>query len=151
METIGGHHWAAQRIPDDCYIAAPNWFSITDFDFTSNDTMASADLEEMIEKYHLDVDHSGNPYNLRHIFGSHDDSDYEYNIPRQWYIQKLFNPSDVHEPDDPNLPFIKKPEHLLTIEDFKYALSSRYQHTKYDPYGSQGTEADRHAFRPIGF
>ncbi|WP_227743948.1 C69 family dipeptidase [Lactobacillus helveticus] len=44
--------------------------------------------------------------NLCHIFGSHDDSDYEYNIPRQWYIQKLFNPSDVHEPDDPNLPFI---------------------------------------------
>ena len=88
---------------------------------------------------------------FHYIFGSHDDSDYEYNIPRQWYIQKLFNPSDVHEPDDPNLPFIKKSEHLLTIEDFKYALSSRYQHTKYDPYGLQGTDADRHAFRPIGF
>lgn len=151
METIGGHHWAAQRVPDDCYVAAPNWFSITDFDFDSDDTMASADLEKMIKNYHLDIDGTGNPYNFRHIFGSHDDSDYEYNIPRQWYIQKLFNPSEEHEPDDPELPFAKKPEHLLTIEDFKYALSSRYQHTKYDPYGQEGTDADHHAFRPIGF
>lgn len=151
METIGGHHWAAKKVPDDCYVAAPNWFSITDFDFNSDDTMASDDLEEMIEKYHLDLDQSGNPYNLRHIFGSHDDSDYEYNIPREWYIQKLFNPSDVREPDDPNLPFAKRPEHLLTIEDFKYALSSRYQNTKYDPYGLKGSDANRHAFRPIGF
>ena len=151
METIGGHHWAAKRVPDDCYVAAPNWFSITGFDFNSDDTMASADLEKMIKDNYLDIDHQGNPYNLRHIFGSHDDSDYEYNIPREWYIQKLFNPSDVREPDDPELPFAKKPEHLLTIEDFKYALSSRYQHTKYDPYGLEGTDADRHAFRPIGF
>ena len=151
METIGGRHWAAIKVPDDSYIVAPNWFSITNFDFNSDDTMASDDLEKMIQDNHMDIDHSGNPYNLRHIFGSHDDSDYEYNIPRQWYIQKLFNPSDVHEPDDPDLPFAKKPEHLLTIEDFKYALSSHYQHTKYDPYGLEGTDADRHAFRPIGF
>ena len=64
----------------------PNWFSITDFDFNSDDTMASADLEKMIKDNYLDIDHQGNPYNLRHVFGSHDDSDYEYNIPRQWYI-----------------------------------------------------------------
>lgn len=151
METIGGHHWAAKKVPDDCYVAAPNWFNITDFDFNSNDTLASNDLEELIQKHHLDLDNSGNPYNLRHIFGSHYDSDYGYNIPRQWYIQKLFNPSDVREPDDKDLPFAKKPEHLLTIEDFKYALSSRYQHTKYDPYGKEGSEADHQLYRPIGF
>lgn len=39
----------------------------------------------------------------------------------------------------------------LTIEDFKYALSSRYQHTPYDPYSDLGTDAERHAYRPIGF
>lgn len=151
METIGGHHWAAKKVPDDAYIAAPNWFSITDFDFTSDDTMASDDLEEMIHQYDLDIDQSGNPYNLRHVFGSHIESDYQYNIPRQWYIQKLFNPSDVRRPDDPDLPFAKKPEHLLTIEDVKSALSSHYENTKYDPYGLQGTENDRRTFRPIGF
>lgn len=151
METIGGHHWAAKKVPDNSYVAAPNWFSITDFDFNSDDVMFSDDLEKMIKDYNLDLDHSGNPYNLRHIFGSHDDSDYQYNIPRQWYIQKLFNPSIEQSPDDPNMPFARKPEHLLTIEDVKYALSSRYQHTKYDPYSVEGSDADHRAFRPIGF
>lgn len=150
METIGGHHWAAQRIPDDCYAVAPNWFAITDFDFQSPDTMASADLEQMITENHLNID-GGTDYNLRHIFGSHNDSDYRYNIPRQWYIQKLFNPADIEQPDNPDLPFARQPEHLLTIEDVKYALSSRYQHTPYDPYSDLGADAQRHAFRPIGF
>ena len=150
METIGGHHWAAQRIPDDSYVVAPNWFSITDFDFASADTMASADLQKMIDEYHLNVDPDGK-YNLRHIFGSHKDSDYRYNIPRQWYVQKLFNPSIAETPDNPDLPFIRKPERLITVEDVKYALSSRYQHTPYDPYDSEGTSATRTAFRPIGF
>lgn len=150
METIGGHHWAAKRVPDDSYVVAPNWFAITDFDFNASDTLADDDLEEMITEFHLNVD-GGSKYNFRHIFGSHNDSDYAYNIPRQWYIQKLFNPSDVEQPDNPDLPWAKKPEHLLTVEDFKYALSSRYQHTPYDPYSEMGTDAQRHAFRPIGF
>lgn len=150
METIGGHHWAAQRVPDDSYVVAPNWFSITDFDFASADTLASADLQDMIDTYHLNIDGDSH-YNLRHIFGSHADSDYDYNIPRQWYVQKLFNPSDEEQPDNPELPFAKKPEHRLTIEDVKYALSSRYQHTPYDPYSDRGTDAEQHAFRPIGF
>lgn len=150
METIGGHHWAAKRVPDDSYVVAPNWFAITDFDFTADDTMADDDLEEMIKEFHLNVD-GGNKYNFRHIFGSHNDSDYSYNIPRQWYIQKLFNPRDVEQPDNPDLPWAKKPEHKLTVEDFKYALSSRYQHTPYDPYSEMGTDGQRHAFRPIGF
>ena len=150
METIGGHHWIAQRIPDDCYVVAPNWFAVTDFDFQSADTMASDDLEQLIIDHHLDIDGSGDGYNLRHIFGSHNDSDYRYNIPRQWYVQRLFNPSADPQPDDPDMPFARQPEHLLTIEDVKYALSSHYQHTPYDPYSDLGTPAQQHAFRPIG-
>lgn len=150
METIGGHHWAAKRVPDNAYVVAPNWFAITDFDFADANTLASPDLEEMIKQYHLNLDR-GSSYNLRHIFGSHNDSDYTYNIPRQWYIQKLFNPDDHEQADNPNLPWSKIPDHKLTVEDFKYALSSHYQHTPYDPYSGLGSDAQRHAFRPIGF
>ncbi|WP_369671648.1 C69 family dipeptidase, partial [Enterococcus faecium] len=67
FESIGGHHWAAIRIPDDAYVVAPNRFNITDFDFASDDTMSSADLRDLIETYHLNPDPEG--YNLRHIFG----------------------------------------------------------------------------------
>lgn len=149
METIGGHHWAAKRVPDDSYVAAPNWFSITAFDFKDDDTLASDDLEAMINDHHMNVD-GGSKYNLRHIFGSHLDSDYEYNVPRQWYIQKLLNPSDPQPVDNIDLPFARKPEQKLTLEDFKYALSSHYQRTPYDIYNPDSTDAQRHQFRPIG-
>ena len=68
FETIGGHHWAAVKIPDDAYVVAPNRMNITDFDFDSPDTLCSKDLKELIHTYHLNPDYTG--YNLRHIFGS---------------------------------------------------------------------------------
>ena len=43
LETIGGHHWAAVRIPDDAYVVAPNRMNIDQFDFESDDTLCSAD------------------------------------------------------------------------------------------------------------
>ncbi|MBA1435315.1 C69 family dipeptidase, partial [Bombilactobacillus bombi] len=37
LETLGGHHWAAIKIPDDAYVVAPNRLNIDTFDFDSND------------------------------------------------------------------------------------------------------------------
>ena len=68
METIGGHHWAAIRIPDDAYVIAPNRMNIATFDFDSQDTLFSDDLPDMIVSNHLNPDFEG--INLRHIFGS---------------------------------------------------------------------------------
>ena len=34
METIGGHHWIARRIPDDCYAVVPNQLGIDSLDLT---------------------------------------------------------------------------------------------------------------------
>ena len=36
METIGGHHWIARRIPDDCYAVVPNQLGIDSLDLTEN-------------------------------------------------------------------------------------------------------------------
>ena len=98
FESIGGHHWAAIRIPDDAYVVAPNRFNITNFDFASDDTMSSADLRDLIETYHLNPDPEG--YNLRHIFGSATIKDTRYNNPRAWYGQKYFNPEFDTTPID---------------------------------------------------
>ena len=68
LETIGGHHWAARRIPDDAYVIAPNRLNIDEFKFDDPDFACSADLKDLIEEYHLNPDREG--YNLRHIFGS---------------------------------------------------------------------------------
>ena len=32
METIGGHHWIARRVPDDAYVVMPNQLGIDAFD-----------------------------------------------------------------------------------------------------------------------
>lgn len=143
VETIGGHHWAAIRIPDDCYVIAPNRFNITAFDFNSVDTMASPDLQALIEKYHLNPDQNG--YNLRHIFGSTTMQDARYNNPRTWYVQKLFGGAPMTDPTSMDQPFCCHPDHLIAVEEIKKALSSHYQNTVYDPYG--GTSVKQ--FRPI--
>lgn len=145
FETIGGHHWAAQRIPDDSYVIAPNRFNITDFKFASDDTMASADLPDFIREHHLNPD--SDHVNLRHIFGSATVSDTLYNNPRAWYVQQHFGNSLDRDPEDQNLSFACQPSHKLSIEDIKFALSSHYQGTPYDPYGKS---KHKHDYRPIG-
>ena len=32
LETIGGHHWIARRVPDDVYVVMPNQFGMDEFD-----------------------------------------------------------------------------------------------------------------------
>lgn len=147
METLGGHHWAAIRIPDEAYVIAPNRLNIDHFDFDSKDVLYSDDLPELIERYHLNPD--TNDVNLRHIFGSADIKDTRYNNPRAWYVQRHFNPERVQDPTNHNLPFICYAKQKITIEDVKWALSSHYQGTVYDPYG-KGSEKEKKHFRPIG-
>ncbi|HJE87380.1 C69 family dipeptidase [Levilactobacillus brevis] len=147
LETIGGHHWAAKRIPDDAYVVAPNRMNIDDFDFSAEDTLSSDDLEDLIAKYNLnpDFDH----VNLRHIFGSATIKDTVYNNPRAWFGQKYFNPEIEHDPQDQDLPFICHANRKISIDDVKFVLSSHYENTKYDVYG-HGSEDDKTLFRPIG-
>ena len=147
FESIAGHHWAAIRIPDDAYVIAPNRMNIDQFDFDSDDTLYAADLPELIETYHLNPDRD--QVNLRHIFGSATIKDTRYNNPRAWYGQKYFNPEFDTTPIDQDLPFICRTQKKISVEDVKFVLSSHYQNTPYDPYGT-GTEAEKKQFRPIG-
>jgi len=147
METIGGHHWAAVRIPDDAYVVAPNRFNIDHFDFDSADTLCSEGLREFIEVHHLNPDFEG--YNLRHIFGSASIKDTRYNNPRAWYVQQFFNPEIEQQPMEQNLPFICHANRKISVEDVKWALSSHFQNTEFDPYG-EGSEDTKFMFRTIG-
>lgn len=145
FETIGGHHWAAQKIPDDAYVIAPNQFNIADYDFESDSSMYSADLPTFIKQHHLNPEHG---LNLREIFGSRTASDARYNYPRAWYVQRLLSDEAKQQPTDQDLPFVCHPKHKLAIEDVKQAMSSHFQQTDYDPYG-HGPVNERQKYRPI--
>lgn len=60
LETIGGHHWMARRVPDDSYVVMPNQLGIDEFDFDDaygdqEEYMCSSDLREFVARYHLDL------------------------------------------------------------------------------------------------
>lgn len=164
LETVGGHHWIARRVPDDCYVTMPNQLGIDEFDLDDAlgkqcDYMCSADLDDFIEGNHLSLAVEGtSPFSPRDAFGSHSDSDHVYNTPRAWYMQRYFNPLDEvwdgpdadHKPDADDIPWCRQPDRKITMEDVKYILSSHYQETPFDPYGTGGDDMSRTRFRPIG-
>ena len=89
LETIGGHHWIARRVPDDSYVVMPNQLGLDVFDledalFEQKEYMCSADMREFIEENHLDLSFD-DCFNPRDAFGSHEDSDHVYNTPRAWF------------------------------------------------------------------
>ena len=162
LETIGGHHWMARRVPDDVYVVMPNQLGIDTFDLEDalgeqKEYMCSPDLKEFIEKYHLDLSMDG-VLNPRDAFGSHDDSDHVYNTLRAWYMERYLNPNSVnwdgldadYTPLSDDIPWCMVPEKKITPEDVKYVLSAHYQGTPYDPYLSYGDKSMSGAYRSIG-
>ena len=96
LETIGGHHWIARRVPDDRVVIMPNQFGLDHFDFEDaygekKENLCSEDLKAFVEKYHLALD-MGTDFNPRLAFGSHSDSDHIYNTPRAWFMGRYFLP-----------------------------------------------------------
>ena len=162
LETIGGHHWMARRVPDDVYVVMPNQLGIDAFDLEDafgeqNEFLCSADLRQFLAENHLDLSTDG-VLNPRDAFGSHDDADHVYNTPRAWYMLRTLNPSTFvwdgpdadYTPRSDDLPWCMNPEKKLTPEDVKYVLSSHYQGTPYDPYASYGDKSQRGMYRSIG-
>ncbi len=163
LETIGGHHWIAKRVPDDEYVVMPNQLGIDNFDLDDafgeqKEHLCSSDLKEFITKYHLDLRMEDEEFNPRHAFGTNTDADHVYNTPRAWVIQRYFNRNSNtwdgmyadFRPDSDDIPWSRTPERKITVEDVKYVLSHHFQGTPYDPYMKHGDTSSKGSFRPIG-
>ncbi|MBW3093766.1 C69 family dipeptidase [Bifidobacterium sp. 64T4] len=167
VETIGGHHWIARRVPDDCYATIPNQLGIDDFDCNDafgeqREYLCSSDLREFIAEHHLSrtVNPSGaslDRFNPRTVFGTATTKDHIYNTPRAWYMQRHLNPSEDwdspaarYTPSSDDIPWCRVPENTVTIEDVDFLMSAHFEGTPYDPYGTLGTPESRHRYRPIG-
>ncbi|KRK78905.1 C69 family dipeptidase [Companilactobacillus nodensis] len=147
MEIATGHQWVAIRIPDDCYAFAANQIGIEEIDFSNSDNyMWSDGIREFVEEHDLNPDEG--KFNFRHIFGTDTKTDHHYNTPRVWFAQKYLNPSTKQDPESPELPFLRKPEHKISVEDIQYVLKSHYNETQFDPLGS-GSEDDKKRYRSI--
>lgn len=161
METIGGHHWMARKVPDDVCVVNPNQFGMDSFDLkdafgAKKAHLCSADLKEFIAENHLDLNQNG-AFNPRDIFGSRTDMDHIYNTPRAWFMGRYLAPYSYswdgenagYKPESDNLPWALVPDRKVTVEDVKYLLSAHYQGTDYDPYINRDT-GKRGMYRSIG-
>ena len=104
-------------------------------------------IQAFVEAYKLNPDREG--FNFRHIFGTSTEKDRVYNTPRAWFAQKYLNPEIEQTPASDNIPFIRKANRLISVEDVQYILSSHYNETAYDPIGISGSEYEKKRFRAI--
>lgn len=148
MEIVTGHLWLAQRIPDDAYAVAANQVAIQQVDFNDPDHFMWAEgIQDYVETHHLNPDKTG--WNFRHIFGTMNEKDRHYNTPRVWYAHHLFDADFDMSPESAELPFIRRIEHKISVEDIEFLLGSHYNETKFDPMG-HGADEDKYRYRPIG-
>lgn len=160
LETIGGHHWIAKKVPDDRVVIMPNQFGMDEFDFNDafgaqENHLCSADLKDFVEENHLYTGKEG-IFNPRLAFGSRTDADHIYNTPRAWYMARYFQERSVkwdgpcaeYTPESNDIPWSLVPEHKVTVEDVRYLLGSYYQGTPYNPYDKKSDVAGK--YRAIG-
>ena len=161
LETIGGHHWMAKRVPDEVCVVMPNQFGMDSFDLADafgkkKNNLCSKDLKKFIADNNLDCNQNGE-FNPRNVFGSHSDMDHVYNTPRAWYMGRCLAPFSIkwegvnaqYTPEMDNLPWAIVPDRKITVEDVKHILSTHYQGTDYDPYTNRNT-GKRGMYRSIG-
>ena len=154
MEIATGHHWVAQRIPDDCVAVVANQLSIQEVDFESDSFMYSEGIREFVDEHALNGAlgvGEGRPFNFREIFGTSSDGDRRYNTPRVWDGLRLLAPeiAKEHTVVDSDLPFVFRPNRLLGVEDVAAVLSSHFDETEFDPIGTAGDEFSRKRYRAI--
>lgn len=174
IENIGGHHWIARRVPDNCYVAQPNRQGIDTFDLADalgpqKDHMCSKDLATWMAANHLCADITTPPrakkiegvpaiFNAREAFSSHTWLDIVYNAPRKWWLCKTLSGSDPRfageapefGPESLDIPWAMVPDAKISAADVKNLLSTTYDGTEYNCYGTQGTPHTRHLYRNIG-
>ena len=147
MEIATGHHWVAQRIPDDCYAVVANQLAIQEVEFDSDDFMTSKDIGSFVEDHHLNP-HPGR-FSFREIFGTATEQDLFYNTPRVWDGQRLLTPSAAQQPESFDLPFIRRADFKIGVEDVARVLSSHFDLTEFDPIGRRGDAKSRARYRAI--
>ncbi|MBO4416357.1 MAG: C69 family dipeptidase, partial [Lachnospiraceae bacterium] len=115
LETIGGHHWIARRVPDDVVVINPNQFGMDSFDLkdalgAGKNYLCSKDLKKFIEENNLDLNQNGR-FNPRDIFGSHTEMDHIYDTPRAWYMGRYLTPFS-HRWDGPDAEFTPESDNI---------------------------------------
>ena len=145
LETASGHHWVAQRIPDNAYFVSANQGRFQDIDFDNTmSVMSSPDLRSFMAKNGL-YNPNHEPFNLFKCCMENSAIDQNYNAPRVAQLLKLFSGEAIKNQDG-QYPVFLNPSHALSKDDIAAGLRNHYNDTANDPYQNQNPNTP---WRPI--
>jgi dipeptidase len=145
FETASGHHWLAQRIPDNAYFVSANQgrFQSVDISDTMN-VMSSPGLVEFAAANGLYDPQSG-PFNFFQAYISDTEHDKTYNYPRVRELLRIYSTIDYPRIDG-LYPVFVEPKKKLSVRDVARGLRNRYEGTAHDPYQNKNP---KEPYRPI--
>jgi dipeptidase len=134
FELLGGHHWVAARVPDDCYYEQPNMLRIRQVNLSDPANFrGSPDLVQFaidIGRYNP----SDGPFDVAWAYGDRADLQNPYDTNRLWIVLHRFTPSlnaDVAMPYATRPVFVR-PDRPLTRQDFMAIDREHYEGTVLD-------------------
>src|SRR5699024_4225539 len=154
LETVGGHHWIARRVPEDHYVTMPNQLGIDSFDLDDaerpgRDHLASPDLRAFLSDHHQDLTQRDGADQSSSVFDPpaydlvvHTEDAHAYVAAVVWHVVRTVYPCcQVLDGGCRCATFAsaalhrsRRPDRPPTRQDCNDVLSSHYQGTVYDPY-----------------
>ena len=147
LEEYQGYHWAATRVPDDCFVVEANSFRLAEID--PNDPehyLCDPDLISFAIQHGLWDPKSGKPFHASRAYATNEInrprgnlSQPYYSLHRIWRGIMLLKPSTNLDPYEPTkeYPLFVQPDRKLTPADLLNVLKDYYQGTELDEYGAQ--------------
>jgi dipeptidase len=134
METAGGRHWAAIRIPDDaCWIQA-NGYRIGQINPNDRNVMTSPGIRTFASENGL-YDPEGEFFDFAEVFGGRTqkmEQTRHYNTRRLWRAISMLAPSLEIKEDQQEFPLFIKPGEKISLQQLMDILRDHYQDTPYN-------------------
>jgi dipeptidase len=134
FELLGGHHWVAQRVPDDAVLAHPNIVVVRHVDLADTaDFRGSPDLQSFAESIGR-YSPSDGPFDVAWAYHDRDVLQSYYNTDRLWGAFDLVAPSLGLTPDMPyaSRPVFVVPDHKVSRQDIAAICRYHYEGTGID-------------------
>jgi dipeptidase len=134
FELLGGHHWVAQRVPDNAFLAHPNMVTVRQVNLAdSANFRGSADLQTFAQSIGRYSPADG-PFDVAWAYGDRTDLQTYYNTNRMWGAFNKVAPSLNLTAAMPyaTRPVYVVPDNKLTRQDVQTICRYHYEGTTLD-------------------
>ena len=134
FELLGGHHWVAEKVPNNAFLAHPNMVTIRQVDLSDTARFrGSADLQSFaasIGRYNP----SEGPFDVAWAYGDRTELQSYYNTNRLWGAFNTVAPSLGLTPTMPyaTRPVYVVPDHAITRQEIQTICRYHYEGTSLD-------------------